>query len=132
MKSLSTIIKVSVAVLLLTASFKTLAQDAPIQYWRYLDQRGINTFEPKKNAETPAFDGLKVRIGGAFTQQYQSLTHENKADVKLAADGKTDLNKLYPLSSGFNLAEANLSFDVQLEDGIRLSLENYMSSRHHQ
>ena len=132
MKSLSTIIQVSVAVLLLTASFRTLAQDAPIQYWRYLDQRGINTFEPKKNAETPAFEELRVRIGGAFTQQYQSLTHENKADVKLAADGKTDLNKLYPLSAGFNLAEANLSFDVQFEDGIRLSLENYMSSRHHQ
>ena len=31
----------------------------------------------------------------------------------------------------FNLATANLNLDVQLGDGIRLALENYMSSRHH-
>jgi hypothetical protein len=42
-----------------------------------------------------------------------------------------DLNALYPLSAGFNLATANLNLDIQLEDGIRISLENYMSSRHH-
>ena len=33
--------------------------------------------------------------------------------------------------SGFNLAMANLNLDFQIEDGIRVCLENYMSSRHH-
>lgn len=132
MKSLSTIVKATVAIMLLTVSFKALAQDSQIQYWRPWDQRGINVFEVKKNVENPEFDGLKVRIGGAFAEEYQALKHENKANVKLAADGKTDLNKLYSLGSGFNLASANLNFDVQLEDGIRLTLENYMSSRHHE
>ncbi len=76
------------------------------------------------------FDGTKVRIGGAFTQQYQSLSHTNNAVEKLDANGK-NLNELYPLGPGFNLATANLNVDVQLGDGIRLALENYMSSRHH-
>jgi len=35
------------------------------------------------------------------------------------------------LASGFNLATANLRIDVQIADGIRVALENYMSSRHH-
>ncbi len=35
------------------------------------------------------------------------------------------------MSTGFNLAAANLNFDVQLDDGIRVFLENYMASRHH-
>ncbi len=33
--------------------------------------------------------------------------------------------------NGFNLAQANLNFDIQIQDGIRVFLENYMSSRHH-
>ena len=33
--------------------------------------------------------------------------------------------------SGFNLAMANLNLDMQIGDGIRVCLENYMSSRHH-
>ncbi len=35
------------------------------------------------------------------------------------------------MSGGFNLAQANLNFDVQLGDGIRMLLENYMAARHH-
>jgi hypothetical protein len=79
------------------------------------------------------FKGMKVRIGGNFTQQFQALTHSNTATPNNVTIGTTthDLNKLYPLANGFNLATANLRFDIQLEDGIRVTLENYMSSRHH-
>ena len=45
-------------------------------------------------------------------------------------DGVDD-RKLYNLSPSFDLAEANLNLDVQLADGIRLSLETYLSTRHH-
>ncbi|MBK7869325.1 MAG: hypothetical protein IPJ74_00915 [Saprospiraceae bacterium] len=124
--------KILTVVALVSFAAIAFAQQPEIQYFRPYDQKGVNTFEPKKNVEIPAFEGIKVRIGGAFTQQYQSISHENKADVKLHTDGKTDLNKLYPLGNGFNLAQANLNFNVQLEDGISLTLENYMSSRHHQ
>ena len=49
-----------------------------VQYWRPYDQRGVNFFETGKQ-DTVAFDGVKVRVGGHFAQQLQSLSHENKA-----------------------------------------------------
>lgn len=103
-----------------------------IQFNRPADQRGINVFETSK-ADTVEFTGLQLKIGGNFTQQFQSISHSNTADENNFpfGAGTVDLNKLYPLSPGFNLATANLNFDIQLEDGIRVKLENYMSSRHH-
>lgn len=103
-----------------------------INYMRPNDQNGVNKFETSK-VDTVPFDGLKVRIGGAFTQQYQSLKHSNTALPNEVTIGTStfDVNRLYPLAPGFNLAAANLRFDIQLEDGIRVALENYMSSRHH-
>ena len=119
-----------------------MAQQPEIQYSRPWDQRGINIFEPSKTAEQPAFTGFKLRIGGSFTQDFQSYTHSNKANYeKVSATNATNKNFLYgvvktedslsaPLT-GFNLAMANLNFDIQIEDGIRVCLENYMSARHH-
>ncbi|QOI95982.1 MAG: hypothetical protein HRU69_00165 [Flammeovirgaceae bacterium] len=43
----------------------------------------------------------------------------------------TNSNQLYEMSAGFPLAQANLYFDVQLADGVRLHLANYMASHHH-
>lgn len=111
--------------------FGLLAQKG-IQFVNPADQRSVNLFETAK-VDTVAFDGLRVSIGGNFTQQFQSISHSNTASENLFpfGDRDVDLNKLYPLSPGFNLATANLRLDVQLEDGIRIVLENYMSSRHH-
>ena len=96
------------------------AQD--IQYSRCTDQRGLNVFEPSKMTNVE-YGGFKLDIGGAFTQGYQMLNHEN--------GDKTKKYGLYPLGNGFNLASANLNFDIQLGDGIRIYLENYMAARHH-
>jgi hypothetical protein len=97
------------------------AQQAKIQNWRPYDQSGINVFESPKDSAT-SFDGLKVRIGAGFTQQFQSLKHSNTAGSPA----------LYPrLKSGFNLAQANLNIDVQLADGIALNLVTYLSARRH-
>jgi hypothetical protein len=103
-----------------------------IQFNRPADQHGVNVFETTK-ADTVEYSGLKLKIGGNFTQQFQSISHSNTADENNFpfGAGTVDLNKLYPLGPGFNLATANLNFDIQLEDGIRVKLENYMSSRHH-
>jgi len=106
---------------LLLSPLAMQGQQAKIQNWRPYDQSGINVFESPKDSVT-SFDGLKVRIGAGFTQQFQSLKHSNTA-------GST---ALYPrLKSGFNLAQANLNIDVQLADGIALNLVTYLSSRHH-
>src|SRR5688572_10511112 len=48
-------------------------------------------------------------------------------DNKLYMNG----NQLYDLAGGFPLAQANLNLDVQLTDGVRVSLVSYMSSHHH-
>ena len=68
-----------------------MAQQPEIQYSRPWDQRGINIFEPSKTAEQPAFTGFKLRIGGSFTQDFQSYTHSNKANYeKVSATNATN------------------------------------------
>lgn len=96
------------------------AQRGEIQYFRQYDQRGINVFETSKN-DTVVFDGLKVRLGANFTQGFQSMKHSN-------ATGATEL---YKMKSGFPLAQANFNIDVQIVDGVRVSLVSYMASHHH-
>lgn len=98
----------------------TLAQQAPIQYWRPYDKRGINVFETSKE-DTVVYDGLKLRLGAGFTQGFQSLNHSNG----LASPA------LYEMGGGFPLAQANFNIDVQLYDGVSLNLVSYMASHHH-
>jgi hypothetical protein len=100
-----------------------------IQHLRPADQRGLNVFESPKEEGTP-FTGFKLNWGGAFTQQFQNLTHQNSAAPKVV--NGTDLNALIPIGSGFNNADANLYLNVQLARGIRVALESYLSARHHQ
>jgi hypothetical protein len=111
---------------------KPLRYAAPateIQYIRLPDQRGLNVFESPKEEGVP-FDGFKLSWGGAFTQQYQNLTHQNTASPKIV--GTADLNQLIPIGQGFNNAVANLYLNAQLARGIRVALESYISARHHQ
>lgn len=86
--------------------------------FRQPDQRGIHTFEaPKDTIST--FDGVKVRVGGASTIQFQALDHSNSGVP------------LIEIGNNFNLATANLDLDVALFDGVRMHLRTYLSSRHH-
>lgn len=101
-----------------------------VQNYRPYDQRGLNVFETPKSQEG-SFDGFKVRLGGNFTQQFQALDHENTADfVDANGDGVND-NELIDLTSGFNLATANMNIDAQLDDGVRVNIVTYLSSRRH-
>ncbi len=100
-----------------------------VQYWRPYDQRGVNVFETGKQ-DTVAFEGLKVRVGGHFTQQLQSLSHENSA-APVFNPGGVNVNELVEIGAGSNLATANLNIDVEVMDGVRLNLITYLSSRHH-
>lgn len=124
--------QLTVAFALAIFTLPAFSQKEKINFYRPYDQRGIGMFETDKT-DTIEFTGLKVRIGGNFTQQFQSISSSNTATPNNVTIGAIthDLNKLYPLTNGFNLATANLRFDIQLEDGIRVTLENYMSSRHH-
>ena len=112
--------------LLMIIAMNVNGQRSPIQYFRPYDQRGVNVFETTK-VDTIKFDELKLRIGANFTQQFQSLKHSNTENMV----GEVNKNALYDLAPGFNLAMANFNIDVQIADGVRVSLVSYMSTRHH-
>lgn len=114
--------KILLAAVFVTVAGTALAQQPKIENFRAYDKSGINVFETPKT-DTVTFDGVKVRIGAGFTQQFQALKHSNNS---------TSTAKLYDLRSGFNLATANLNIDAQLAKGIRLNLISYLSARHHQ
>lgn len=103
------------------------AQQPKISNLRPYDQSGINQFETSK-ADSAPFDGLKVRWGAGFTQQFQNLKHENPGALNNTGSGA---NRLYPLVNGFMTAQANLYMDVQLAPGMRLNVTSYLSARHH-
>jgi hypothetical protein len=104
-----------------------------MQYFRPADQRGINIFEAPKEAGVP-YAGFRLDWTAAFTQQFQGLAHENAAAVRMVNDANGNpynANELLDIGWGFNLATANLGINAQLAPGIRVALESYMSSRHH-
>lgn len=99
------------------------AQFSTINNFRPYDKTGVGVFEAPK--DKPAkFDGIKLRFGAGFTQQFQVLNHSNNPDTGAAF-------KLKPITGGFGTAMANLMMDVQLEDGVRLNVTSYLSARHH-
>ncbi|CAN5185465.1 hypothetical protein BH23BAC2_BH23BAC2_01540 [soil metagenome] len=95
------------------------AQQPNLQFFRPNDQRGLNTFETSK-MDSVIFDGVKVRVGGDFAMQFQTINQSN------------DANNLVELGSNFNLPSANLNLDVQLIDGVRMHLRTYLSSQNHE
>lgn len=106
------------------------AQAAPIRiaYFRPHDTRGLNVFEAPKEEGVP-YAGFALQWGAAFTQQFQSVEHDNQATPNVV--GGVDLNSLIDIGKGFNNADANLYMDAQLGRGIRVALTSYLSSRHH-
>jgi hypothetical protein len=114
-----TVIRNAFIILFAFIMHNTWAQRGEIQFFRPYDRGGVNVFETSKD-DTVMFDGLKLRIGANFTQGFQSLKHENSSGVAL-----------YDMSSGFPLAQANMNIDVQIADGVRVSLITYMASHHH-
>jgi hypothetical protein len=75
-------------------------------------------FEEKK-LDGSTFEKLKVRVGGDFAMQFQALNHHS------------DSVELIPLGSGINLPTANFLIEADLARGVKVNLETYLSSRHH-
>ena len=89
-----------------------------MSYYRAMDKTVLNVFESPK-VEGEEFDGVRVRIGGSNTLQFQGLSQESNTP---------GYNEITP---NFNLATSNLDIDVQLHRGVRMHLRTYLSSRHH-
>lgn len=111
------------------ASAATSFSPDHLQFARPNNREGINVYETFWRP-APAFEGLVVTVGGHFTQQAQWLDHSNSAILDPDNDGVNE-NELSDIGFGFNLATANLTIDAQLDDGIRMKLITYLSSRHH-
>ncbi|WP_310993778.1 hypothetical protein [Aequorivita marina] len=118
------------AAMIVLFGFQAISQEKDsrdLDDFRFRDKRGIEQFEAKKDTAT-SFDGVKVRIGGAFAIQFQALDHESTG-TPIDTDGNPV--SLIELGDNFNLPTANLDLDVQLYDGISMHLRTYLSSRHH-
>jgi hypothetical protein len=72
-------------------------------------------------------------IPGTFAEDANVFGGYIYTPVTGAAKTLANTMQLYELDGGggFPLAQANLNFDVQLTDGVRLNLVSYMSSHHH-
>lgn len=119
MKTSNNWYRATILSLVLLTSGAVYAQQPALQYFRPNDKAGLNVFEPSKQ-DTVEFDGVKVRIGGDFAMQFQSINQTNSLD------------SLVELGTNFNLPTANLNIDVQLYDGLRMHLRTYLSSKNHQ
>ncbi|MDN3664263.1 hypothetical protein ACFFU1_03865 [Algibacter miyuki] len=116
---MKSILKKSIVLAVLLIGFNFYGQSRELNNFRQPDKNGVNVFEAPKDTVSN-FDGVKVRIGGSSTLQFQALDNENSGTTPLAEIG-----------SNFNLATANLDLDVLLYDGVRMHLRTYLSSRHH-
>ncbi|MDA3883418.1 MAG: hypothetical protein PF481_09035 [Bacteroidales bacterium] len=96
-------------------------QEDKMQFYRAPGYDGLNVFETSKD-DSLDFNGMKVRVGGDFALQFQSLSHSNTNSVAFP---------LIPVASNVNLPSANLNIDVQLHEGLRMHLRSFLSSRHH-
>ncbi|MFP5079443.1 hypothetical protein [Pedobacter sp. JCM 36344] len=113
--------------------FTSFAQFQKIDNLRPYDKTGINVFEDPKDSST-TFDGLKLKFGAGFTQQFQNLKHKNPGALNNnigSFNPAVPGNRLKIITPGFQTAQANLYMDVQLADGIRLNITSYLSTKHH-
>ena len=109
------------------SKFMAMAPKIEIQNFRPFDMRGINVYEAPKD-QTP-YTGFKLSWGAGFTQQFQGVDHSNTATPKVVSN--VNANQLVRIGHGFNNAQANLYLNAQLAKGIRVSLTQYLSTRHH-
>jgi hypothetical protein len=71
---------------------------------------------------TENFKNVHATIGADFALQYQAV--ENVGSMAKGGD-------FMPLGSGLNLPTANFTINGELAPGVRVSLETYLSARHH-
>src|SRR5688500_13616549 len=81
-----------------------------LQYFRPLDQRGVNVFETTKEPGAE-YEGFKLEFGASFTSQVQNLSHRNTAAPSEINGVKA--NQLTDIGSGFNNSVANLALNTQ-------------------
>ncbi|MNR98638.1 hypothetical protein D3C72_298480 [compost metagenome] len=90
------------------------------------DKTGINVFDVKK--DSVEYKGLSIDLGAAFALQFQGVKSYNDHENLAAPIANYRLNNL---ENNFNLPTANMTIGAQLFDGVRVNLDLYLASRHH-
>jgi hypothetical protein len=129
--------------ILITAGILSMtATNAQVSFGKIQNQiprskDGLNVFDVKK--DDVAYEGISVDLGGALAMQFQALNsfNDQQEGTYTASNGAfisgngTSGYRLNNLQNNFNLPAANLVFGAQLADGVRVNLDIYLSSRHH-
>lgn len=126
---MKTIFKTSLILAALCLSGSAIAQQVSfghIQNQIKRDKSAINQFDVKK--DSVEFKGVSIDLGGAFALQFQAVNSFNDQE-NLAGYPTYRLNNLL---NNLNLPTANMTFGAQLADGVRVNLDLYLSSRHHE
>lgn len=124
-----TIIRLSVivATLIFTSAIQAQAPSfGQMQNMISRDKAGMNVFDVKK--DSVEFKGVSVDLGAAFALQYQAVNSFNRHENLPAPIAGYRLNNL---ENNFNLPMANMTIGAQLFDGVRVNLDIYLASRHH-
>ncbi|QBO58929.1 hypothetical protein [Chryseobacterium salivictor] len=126
------VIRASMLAALVTGISFVSAQEVSTSMRDYLapEKSSRNVFEDPKG-ESPAFDGIKVSVGGDFALQFQGLDHSTKAPSLGVVTGTTTPNTLQVMGKDFNLPTANLDVNAYLAKGLKMHLRTYLSARHH-
>ena len=93
------------------------------------DKTGINQFDVKK--DSVEFKGLSIDLGGAFNMDFQAIDSFNDQPATFALPSKIAGYRLMNQENNFNLPAADMTLGAQLFDGVRVNLDIYLASRHH-
>lgn len=93
------------------------------------DKNGINVFDVKK--DSVEYKGLSIDLGAAFNMDYQAINSFNDQPATFALPSKIVGYQLMNLENNFNLPAADMTIGAQLYDGVRVNLDIYLASRHH-
>lgn len=93
------------------------------------DKNGINVFDVKK--DSVEYKGLSIDLGGAFNMDYQAINSFNDQPATFALPSKIAGYRLMNNENNFVLPAADMTLGAQLFDGVRVNLDIYLASRHH-
>ena len=128
---MKTIFKTSLMVAAICLSGNIMAQVSfgKLQNQIKRDQTGLNQFDVKK--DSVEFKGLSIDLGGAFNMDYQALNSFNDQPATFALPSKIVGYRLMNNENNFILPAADMTIGAQLFDGVRVNLDIYLASRHH-
>ena len=129
---MKTIFKASLMIAAICLSGNVMAQQVTfghIQNQIKRDKTGLNQFDVKK--DSVEFKGLSIDLGGAFNMDYQTINSFNDQPSTFALPSKITGYRLMNNENNFTLPAADMTIGAQLFDGVRVNLDIYLASRHH-